>query len=66
MKVKIITKLEEHISEELDKINNDETISKEDKIEAFNVYYNTYQFLKNYDKNIQRIVKDIRRSDNER
>ena len=66
MKVKIITKLEEHISEELDKINNDETISKEDKIEAFNVYYNTYQFLKNYDKNIQRIDKDIRRSDNER
>ncbi len=66
MKVKIITKLEEHISDELDKINNDETISKEDKIEAFNVYYNTYQFLKNYDKNIQRIDKDIRRSDNER
>lgn len=58
MKVKIITKLEEHISEELDKINNDETISKEDKIEAFNVYYNTYQFLKGYDKNIKVIVKD--------
>lgn len=58
MKVKIITKLEEHILEELNKIEEDETISKKDKIEAYNVYHNTFLFLKDYDKNIKVTTKD--------
>ena len=53
MKVKIITKLEEYISEELDKVVDNKNIDREKKMEAFNVYYNIYQFLKDYDKNIE-------------
>lgn len=53
MKVKIITKLEEYISDELDRVTNDKTINKEDKLEAYGVYHNIFLFLRDYDKNIQ-------------
>lgn len=59
MKVKVITQLEEHISNELDKICNNKEIKKEDKLEAYNVYYNIFKFLKDYDNNIEILQKQI-------
>ena len=58
IKNKIINKTEEFILDNLEKTKNDKNISKFEKIEAYNVYFNIYKFLKDYDKNIQILQTD--------
>ena len=59
MKKEIIEKMELYISDELYQIEHDRELTKEQKIEAYNVLYNTYKFLKDYDKNVQILQKNI-------
>lgn len=59
MQKEIIEKMELYISEELYQIEHDRELTKEQKIEAYNVLYNTYKFLKDYDKNIQILQKNV-------
>ena len=58
MKQQIINKLEEFLLDNLEHIKNDRNISEHEKIEGYNVLFNTYKFLKNYDKNIAILQKD--------
>lgn len=59
MQNEIIEKMELYISDELYQIEHDRELTKEQKIEAYNVLYNTYKFLKDYDKNVQILQKNV-------
>lgn len=59
MQKEIIEKMELYISDELYQIEHDRQLTKEQKIEAYNVLYNTYKFLKDYDKNVQILQKNV-------
>ena len=48
-----IEDLEKFISEKLDELEEDKTITKSDKIDVIDVYYNTYKFLKDYKQNVK-------------
>ena len=66
MQKEIIEKMELYISDELYQIEHNRELTKEQKIEAYNVLYNTYKFLKNYDKNVQILQKNVAASRYER
>ena len=66
MKKEIIEKMELYISDELYQIENDRELTKEQKMEAYNVLYNTYKFLKDYDKNIKILQKEVAKNRFER
>ena len=50
---KAIEDLEKFISKKLDEIEEDRTITKSDKVDVIDVYFNTYKFLKDYKKNVK-------------
>ena len=66
MKKEIIEKMELYISEEVKKIEDDNTLTNEQKLEAMFVLKNTYKFLKDYDKNIKILQKEVAKNRYER
>ena len=66
MKKEIIDKMQFYISEEVKKIEDDNTLTNEQKLEAMFVLKNTYKFLKDYDKNIKILQKEVAKNRFER
>ena len=56
---KAIEEIERFISKKLDEIEEDKTITKTDKVEVIDVYYNTYKFLKDYKENVKILQKEL-------
>lgn len=54
-----IEEIEKFISKKLDELEDDRTITKADKVDVIDVYYNTYKFLKDYKENIKILQKAI-------
>lgn len=50
---KAIEELEKFISQKLDELEEDRTISKSEKIDIIDVYFNTFKFLKDYKQNVK-------------
>ena len=50
---KAIEELEKFIFKKLNELDEDKTITKTDKLEVIDVYFNTYKFLKDYKKNVK-------------
>lgn len=63
---KAIEDLERFISQKLDEIEEDKTITKSEKIDVIDVYFNTYKFLKDYKENVKMLNKEIVRRKFER
>lgn len=63
---KAIEDLERFISQKLDEIEEDKTITKSEKIDVIDVYFNTYKFLKDYKENVKVLNKEIVRRKFER
>ena len=56
---KAIEELEKFIFKKLNELESDKTITKSDKIDVIDVYFNTYKFLKDYKNNV-RILEEER------
>ena len=56
---KAIKDLERFISQKLDEIEEDKTITKSEKVDVIDVYFNTYKFLKDYKENVKMLNKEI-------
>lgn len=56
---KAIEELEKFISQKLDELEEDKTITKADKVDVIDVYYNTYKFLKDYKENVKILQKEL-------
>ena len=56
---KAIEDLEKFISQKLDELEEDRTITKSEKIDVIDVYYNTYKFLKDYKENGKILQKEL-------
>lgn len=56
---KAIEELEKFISEKLDELEEDRTITKADKVDVIDVYYNTFKFLKDYKENVKILQKEL-------
>lgn len=56
MKEKIL----KFVEEEMKKLMNNESISLEEKTQDFDILLNTAKFLKEYEKNVERLNKQIR------
>lgn len=54
-----IEDLEKFISQKLDELEEDRTITKSEKIDVIDVYYNTYKFLKDYKENVKILQKEL-------
>lgn len=54
-----IEEIEKFISKKLDELEEDRTITKAEKIDVIDVYYNTYKFLKDYKENVKILQKAI-------
>lgn len=54
-----IEDLEKFISDKLDELEEDRTITKSEKIDVIDVYYNTYKFLKDYKENVKILQKEL-------
>ena len=63
---KAIEDLERFISQKLDEIEEDKTITKNEKVDVIDVYFNTYKFLKDYKQNVKMLNKEIVRRKFER
>lgn len=63
---KAIEDLEIFISQKLDEIEEDKTITKSEKVDVIDVYFNTYKFLKDYKENVKVLNKEIVRRKFER
>lgn len=63
---KAIEDLEKFISQKLDEIEEDKTITKSEKVDVIDVYFNTYKFLKDYKENVKVLNKEIVRRKFER
>lgn len=63
---KAIEELERFISQKLDEIEEDKTITKTEKVDVIDVYFNTYKFLKDYKENVKVLNKEIVRRKFER
>ena len=63
---KAIEDLERFISNKLDEIEEDKTITKSEKVDVIDVYFNTYKFLKDYKENVKMLNKEIVRRKFER
>lgn len=63
---KAIEDLERFISQKLDEIEEDKTITKSEKVDVIDVYFNTYKFLKDYKDNVKMLNKEIVRRKFER
>lgn len=63
---KAIEELERFISQKLDEIEEDKTITKSEKVDVIDVYFNTYKFLKDYKENVKVLNKEIVRRKFER
>lgn len=55
MKEKIL----KFVEEEMKKLMNNESISLEEKTQDFDILLNTAKFLKEYEKNVERLNKQI-------
>ena len=55
MKEKIL----KFVEEEMKKLMNNESISLEEKTQVFDILLNTAKFLKEYEKNVERLNKQI-------
>lgn len=55
---KAIEELEKFISQKLDELE-DRTITKSEKIDVIDVYYNTFKFLKDYKENVKILQKEL-------
>ena len=56
---KAIEDLERFILQKLNEIEEDKTITKTEKIDVIDVYFNTYKFLKDYKENVKVLNKEI-------
>lgn len=56
---KAIEDLEKFISQKLDELEEDRTITKSEKIDVIDVYYNTFKFLKDYKENVKILQKEL-------
>lgn len=56
---KAIEDLERFISQKLDEVEQDKTITKKEKVDVIDVYFNTYKFLKDYKENVKVLNKEI-------
>lgn len=54
-----IEELEKFISQKLDELEEDKTITKADKVDVIDVYYNTFKFLKDYKENVKILQKEL-------
>lgn len=54
-----IEDLEKFISQKLDELEEDRTITKSEKIDVIDVYYNTFKFLKDYKENVKILQKEL-------
>lgn len=54
-----VEELEKFIVQKLNDLESDRTITKVDRLEVIDVYFNTYKFLKDYKNNV-RILEEER------
>ena len=54
-----VEELEKFIMQKLNDLESDRTITKIDRLEVIDVYFNTYKFLKDYKDNV-RILEEER------
>lgn len=58
--VRMKEKILKFVEEEMKKLMDDENIDMEEKTQSFDVLLNTAKFLKEYEKNVERLNKQIR------
>lgn len=61
-KMKIIDEVERFIGNKLDEIRNSKELSKDEKLDMFEVLFNTHKFLTNYDENIKVLNKEVQKN----
>lgn len=58
MKEKTIEEIEDFLFKKATEVNENKSLSKQTKYETIKVYWNIFNFLKNYDKNIEILNKN--------
>lgn len=61
-KMKIIDEVERFIGNKLDEIRKSEELNKNEKLDMFEVLFNTHKFLINYDKNIKVLNEEVQKN----
>ena len=61
-KMKIIDEVERFIGNKLDEIRNSEELNKDEKLDMFEVLFNTHKFFINYDKNIKVLNEEVQKN----
>lgn len=61
-KMKIIDEVEKFIGNKLDEIRNSEELNKDEKLDMFEVLFNTHKFLTSYDENIKILNEEVQKN----